>query len=306
MINSIPKDFKDFINQISLNSKEENDIKNKHNGLTNMIKEDSPKGYKIIKTRLSGSYSKHTVLNEFEENKIPDVDVIVIIEKNNNSVEQICLDFFNYFKEKKGKVTSNIRQQSNSIGIIYSNISVDIVIGIIEQNELKICSHKRNCWITSNSLKHVEYMTIKNEKYEGFSYYDLMKLFKYINKEILNNKLKSYTLEQLVHQCSPQPRAGLRLHQAFAETLNNMTKISTIDEIRDCCDINKKGYDDKDILVYRYFREEIQYYSELAKKAITGDRKKWQDIFGDRFPKQPEIIVKNEREYDESQTPWCN
>ncbi len=305
MNNTLTSDFNKFIETISLDAKDEEDIKRKHNNLTNMIMNDKSTGYKILKTRLSGSYAKHTVLNEYNVDKLPDVDVIVIIDECDKNVDEINDDFLKYFKEKKGKVTSNIRQQSNSIGIIYSNISVDMVIGKIKNNELKICSNKKHTWISSNALMHIDYMIKKNKEYEGFSYYSLMKLFKYLNKEQLNNKLKSYTLEQLIHKCCPIPTIGLRLYQAFEKTLSNIKKISSITDIRDCCDESKVGYDDKDILVFEGFIEEIANYSDLARKAIEGDRKKWEDIFGDRFPRQPNKIVKNEANYDKSQTPWC-
>lgn len=305
MYNSLTDDFNEFVKKISLNSKEEQDIISKHNGLTEMIKQEPPTGYKILKTRLSGSYAKNTVLNEYEEGKLPDVDIIVMIEANNKSVDEINTDFFNYFEGKKGKVTSDIRQQSNSIGLIYSNISVDMVIGIMDNNELKITSDKQHDWIKTNCIKHIDYMIKKNKEYEGFSYYSLMKLVKYLNKEIISNKLKSYTLEQIVHHCAPRDRVGLRLHQAFAKTLYNIANISSINDIKDCCDESKKGYDDKDVLCFPLFIEEMQKYSELAQKALNGNRKKWEEIFGKIFPEQPKEIVKNEAKYDKTQTPWC-
>lgn len=305
MSNSLTEDFNKFVEIISLNSKEEEDIKSKHNSLTNMIIADPPKGYNIVKTRLSGSYAKHTVLNEYNVDKLPDVDIITIIDSCDKSVDEINADFLNYFEDKKGKVTPNIRQQSNSIGIIYSNISVDMVIGILKDDKLKICSNKKHDWISSNALIHIDYMIKKNKEYEGFSYYSLMKLFKYLNKEQLNNKLKSYTLEQLIHKCCPIPIVGLRLYQAFAKTLDNIKEISSIMEIRDCCDEDKDGYDEKDVLIFDSFKEEIANYSDLAKEALDGNRKKWEEIFGDRFPCQPNEIVKNEANYDRSHTPWC-
>lgn len=155
MSNSLTEDFNKFVEIISLNSKEEEDIKSKHNSLTNMIIADPPKGYNIVKTRLSGSYAKHTVLNEYNVDKLPDVDIITIIDSCDKSVDEINADFLNYFEDKKGKVTSNIRQQSNSIGIIYSNISVDMVIGILKDDKLKICSNKKHDWISSNALIHM-------------------------------------------------------------------------------------------------------------------------------------------------------
>ena len=118
MCKSLTEDFNDFVAKISLNSKEEQDIISKHNGLTDMIKREQPEEYEIVKTRLSGSYAKHTVLNEYDEEKLPDVDVIIIIESNGKSVDEINSDFLDYFEKKKEKVTSNIRQQSNSIGLI--------------------------------------------------------------------------------------------------------------------------------------------------------------------------------------------
>lgn len=305
MYNSVQKDFDDFIKKITLNKKEKEDIIEKHNHLTDMVKQAPPVGYKIVKTRLSGSYAKHTVLNEYDETKLPDVDVILLIEANDKSVDDINSDFLTYFEAKKGKVALNVRQQSNSIGIIYSNISVDMVIGVIENDILKITSDKKHDWLETNCLKHIEYMEARNKDYEGFCYYDLVKLIKYLNKEVLEHKLKSYTLEQVIHQCAPKDSVGLRIYQAFSKTLDNISNLTSITDIRDCCDKNKNGYDEKDEEIFVEFIEEIRNYYQMSQEALTGNRKKWQEIFGERFPEQPNTIVKNEGEYDKTQTPYC-
>lgn len=305
---NLTEDFNSFVEEISLNRIKVDDIISKHNNLTNMIKDNPPEKYEIVKTRLSGSYAKHTVLNEYDITKKTDVDVIIVINTNEEDVDVINDDFLSYLKSKKENVVSEIRQQSNSIGLIYSNISVDIVLAKETNNKggIRITSNKRHDWVESNSLLQIDYMKKRKSEYEGFSYYSLMKLFKYLNKEVLDVKLKSYTLEQLVHQCSPKPRVGLRLYQAFAETLDNISKLSTISDIRDCCDKNKDGYDEKDINIFDLFLSEIRGISQLAGEAISGNRKKWEEIFGNRFPTQPSIQVKCGVNYDKKQTPWSN
>ena len=306
MSNTLTDDFERFVKEISLDKSKVDDIIAKHNGLTDMIKSNPPDGYSIKKSRLSGSYAKHTVLNEYDKNKKPDVDVIVILDGSSLDVDKVNKDFFNYFQEKKATVVSEIRQQSNSIGLIYSNIGVDIVLALDSgNNNISIASNKMHDWIDSNALKHVEYMEKQNGKYEAFSYYSLMKLFKYLNKEIFKYKLKSFTLEQLVHQCAPAPKIGLRLYQAFEQTINNIANLGSIDEIRDCCDESKKGYDEKDKPYFNLFLTQARDYSKLASDAVHGDRTKWEEIFGDRFPKQPSKKVINEANYDKKQTPWC-
>lgn len=305
---TLTEDFDSFVEEISLNKTKIDDIISKHNSLTKMIKDNPPEKYEIVKTRLSGSYAKHTVLNEYDIKKKPDVDVIIVINTNEEDVDVINDDFLSYLKSKKANVVSEIRQQSNSIGLIYSNISVDIVLAKETNNNggIRIASNKRHDWVESNSLLQVDYMKKRKSEYEGFSYHSLMKLFKYLNKELLDVKLKSYTLEQLVHQCSPKPRVGLRLYQAFAETLDNISKLNAINDIKDCCDRNKEGYDEKDINIFDLFLSEIRDISQLASEAISGNRKKWEEIFGDRFPTQPSLQVKCGANYDKKQTPWSN
>ena len=79
------------------------------------------------------------------------------------------------------------------------NIDVDIVLA--KQNDdgsIRITSDKNHTWIDSNCLKQIDYITEQNQTY-GFGYKKLMKLFKYLNKEILNNKIKSpKTINQLL------------------------------------------------------------------------------------------------------------
>lgn len=306
-MNKITDDFDSFVSEISLNKTKKEDIISKHNSLRNMIESNPPDGYDVEKIYLSGSYAKHTVLNEYDKNKKPDIDMIVIIKETTNNVDTINSDFLSYFNDKKDKVVSNIRQQSNSIGLIYSNISVDIVIAIYDSKNdlLKIASNKQHTWIESNALKHVDYMKKQSRKYEGFSYYNLMKLFKYLNKEVYDTKIKSYTLEQLVHLCAPNPNVGLRLHQAFVKTLNSINDLSSIDEIVDCLDSTKLGYDEKDVNVFNNFMQQIAESNNLANKALNGNRKNWEKLFGERFPVQPNTKIVNNADYDKKQTPWC-
>ena len=128
MVKTLTKDFETFIDTISLDKKLKNDIIDKHTSLTNMIQEDYPDGYNINRTRISGSYGKDTEINEFDPNKNPDVDIVVILDTDLDNVEQINKDFYDYLVDKKASVVQEVRQQSNSIGLKYKNIDVDIVL----------------------------------------------------------------------------------------------------------------------------------------------------------------------------------
>ena len=67
----------------------------------------------------------------------------------------------------------------------------------------------------------------------------------------------------------------------------------------------KPGYDDKDKNSFLSFKEEINILYKKSLEAISGDRKKWEEIFGGRFPEQPDKKVENNNQYDKKQTPWC-
>ena len=82
-------------------------------------------------------------------------------------------------------------------------------------------------------------------------------------------------------------------------------RIKNIEDIKDCCDSSKKGYDDKDKNGFIYFKDEINELYKKSLDAINGDRKKWEEIFGSRFPEQPVKKVENNNQYDKKQTPWC-
>lgn len=306
MVKTLTEDFESFINTISLDKKLKNDIVYKHTSLTDMIKQDHPDGYNINRTRISGSYGKDTEINEFDPNKNPDVDLVIILNTDVDDVEQINKDFYDYLVDKKDSVVQEVRQQSNSIGLKYKNIDVDIVLAKDNNDgSIRITSNKNQSWIDSNCLKQIEYMTKQNQKY-GFGYKKLMKSFKYLNKEILNNKIKSYTLEMIVHQCVPKNRVDLKLWTAFSETLGNIVSLSSIDDIKDCCDSSKPGYDDKDKKNFLFFKNEIETLYQKSLEATNGDRKKWEEIFGARFPEQPDKKVENNNQYDKKQTPWCH
>lgn len=307
MVKTLTEDFDAFIDIIDQDKKIKNDIIDKHTSLTDMIKQDHPKGYNINRTRISGSYGKNTEIKEFDPNKNPDVDIVIILDTEIDDVKQINKDFYDYLIDKKASVVQEVRQQSNSIGLKYKNIDVDIVLAKDNKDgSIKITSDKKQSWIDSNCLKQIDYMTEQNKKYTTFGYKKLMKLFKYLNKEILNNKIKSYTLEMLIHQCVPSNRVGLKIWNAFSETLGNIVNLESIEDIKDCCDSAKNGYDDKDKNIFSHFKNEIFELYKKSLDAINGDRKKWEEIFGNRFPVQPEQKVKNNNQYDKKQTPWCD
>ena len=218
MVKTLTEDFETFIDTISLDKKLKNDIIDKHTSLTNMIQEDQPDGYNINRTRISGSYGKDTEINEFDPNKNPDVDIVVILDTDLDNVEQIHKDFYDYLVDNFSSVVQEVRQQSNSIGLKYKNIDVDIVLAKDnEDGSIKITSDKLQTLIYSNCLRQLDYKTEQNKYYTTFGYKKLMKLFKYLNKEVLNNKIKSYTLEMLVHQCVPTNRVDLKILNAFSE-----------------------------------------------------------------------------------------
>lgn len=307
MVKTLTEDFDAFIDIIDQDKKIKNDIIDKHTSLTDMIKQDHPKGYNINRTRISGSYGKNTEIKEFDPNKNPDVDIVIILDTEIDDVKQINKDFYDYLIDKKASVVQEVRQQSNSIGLKYKNIDVDIVLAKDNKDgSIKITSDKKQSWIDSNCLKQIDYMTEQNKKYTTFGYKKLMKLFKYLNKEILNNKIKSYTLEMLIHQCVPSNRVDLKIWNAFSETLGNIVNLESIEDIKDCCDSAKNGYDDKDKNIFSHFKNEMFELYKKSLDAINGDRKKWEEIFGNRFPVQPEQKVKNNNQYDKKQTPWCD
>lgn len=307
MVKTLTEDFDAFIDIIDQDKKIKNDIIDKHTSLTDMIKQDHPKGYNINRTRISGSYGKNTEIKEFDPNKNPDVDIVIILDTEIDDVKQINKDFYDYLIDKKASVVQEVRQQSNSIGLKYKNIDVDIVLAKDNNDgSIKIASDKKQSWIDSNCLKQIDYMTEQNKKYTTFGYKKLMKLFKYLNKEILNNKIKSYTLEMLIHQCVPSNRVDLKIWNAFSETLGNIVNLESIEDIKDCCDYAKNGYDNKDKNIFSFFKNEIFELYQKSLDAINGDRKKWEEIFGNRFPVQPGQKVKNNNQYDKKQTPWCD
>ena len=86
MVKTLTEDFDSFIDTISLDKKLKNDIIDKHTSLTDMIKEDHPDKYNINRTRISGSYGKDTEINEFDPNKNPDVDIVVILDTDLDNV----------------------------------------------------------------------------------------------------------------------------------------------------------------------------------------------------------------------------
>ncbi len=303
-MNKISDDFNNYIDSITIAQRDIDDIVAKHNSFREMIQKNPPEGYSIERIRLSGSYAKGLVVKDEDKKSKPDVDMIIIFKNMNYNISKIATDIEKYLNEKKGNISKNIRKQSNSFRVEYENIDLDIVIAREINGKLEIASFKNNTWQESNCLKQVDYYKNINDNYK-YDYKGLMKIFKYMNKNILKYSIKSYTMEMFVNQCVPKSSI-MSIQEAVLETLIEMNRITNIAEIKDCVDKNKSGYDIKDFFHFSSFKAEISLICGTMEMALNGNRKLLEEIFGEKFPKQNDVIVKDRSTHEKKHTPYCN
>jgi len=122
----LPSYFGEFITNISLTSKQVDDLSKAHRTLRERLKNDKELSEIIKSTFLQGSYIRFTAVRPKSEMN-PDVDVIVVTNLDKDLyTPQEALELFIDFLDKyyKGKY----RIQGRSMGISMSEVDLDVVV----------------------------------------------------------------------------------------------------------------------------------------------------------------------------------
>ncbi|AXV36810.1 MAG: nucleotidyltransferase [Methanobacterium sp. BRmetb2] len=118
--------FKDFLHEIRLTDDQVTDLKNEHEKLRGLLKEDDELSDIIVHTFLQGSYRRSTIIKPKNDNN-PDVDVVVVtrLDKNKYTPAE-ALHMFEPFLEENYE--NNYRIQGRSLGINLDIVDLDLVV----------------------------------------------------------------------------------------------------------------------------------------------------------------------------------
>lgn len=194
----------DLVTSIEPSKSQKDNAKRSNNYLREVL-DSGNMASRIIDSYLSGSYSRDTAVNP-----IDDVDIIFIIDPKEwiSSLESFLLmrpspeAVLNTFEKaiRYRYSDSSLRVQRRSVRLKLYHLNLDVVPGIIEDNEkktIRIPDIESDAWILTAPKRHQDIATNVNITRNGM-FKPLVKLLKWWNSNLPSTAtFKSFTIETI-------------------------------------------------------------------------------------------------------------
>lgn len=241
-------------------------------------------------TFLSGSYARHTAIND-----INDVDVICLVDIDKSMTEpELVLAWTQSILDKYYTKT---KRQGRSIGAqAAKGVWLDIVPGTpINSDDGPMWIPDRNAdeWVATHPKGQIQSSKDKNKSTDGY-YVQVVKLMKFWRDRLPTEscRLKSYILESLIHGSIGSPSAhaiavvnvleGIERSYAWYRDLNTVPTI--VDPAYTSVNVAKHW----ELQDFKDFMNQVKSAAGTARKALDNtdegeSRKLWRQIFGSKF-----------------------
>jgi len=241
-------------------------------------------------TFLSGSYARHTAIND-----INDVDVICVVDIDHTITEpEVVLSWLNgVLKDYYSKT----RLQGRSIGASHENgVWLDIVPGTpmsADDGPLWIPDRDAKVWVQAHPKGQIAASTAKNKATDGY-YVPTAKLLKLWRDRLPTEKSKpkSYILETLIHQTIGYPSSYARAVVNVLEGIENSygwyRGTGMVPQLPDpgypSVSVAKRWSSDD----FSAFLDQVKPAAQSARQAFDAtdeaeSKKLWRKLFGSSF-----------------------
>lgn len=283
-------DFKCLLSSIQPGDQDVSNAKAAHEKVREQLRTDTESKDAHKDTFLSGSYARHTAIND-----INDVDVICVFDIDRSITDpEVVLAWTQsvlarYYKETK--------RQGRSVGAQGAKgVWLDIVPATLmatDDGPLWIPDREAKEWVATHPKGQINAAVDKNKTTDGF-YVQVVKLMKFWRDRLPTEscRLKSYILESLIHASigSPSSHAtavvnsleGIEHSYGFYRN-TNMTP--TIPDPGYPSVNVAKHWQPKD---FTEFMEQVKTAATTSRKALDStdeaeSRKLWRQVFGQKF-----------------------
>lgn len=288
-------DFDKFLSNIEPSSTTVSYISSVQNNLRDYLKDHISYSEIYVDSFLSGSYAKHTCIRPAMGDKKRDVDIVIVTNHclNDNSSE-VLDELLEAIQESSKYKTA--KMQHHSIGIVLSQISVDIVPVIQDDYGLYyVCDSETGEWNKTDPKGHKEWSTAVNQS-NNLAYKPLVKIFKWwrrIHCPEGTKYPKGITLEKLVADNLGDTKQSIEnllietmqnIISAYKEEYVDQGLLPIIDDPSEKILENNllEGYSFED---FSSFVCKIEKHVELLNSNGTGNDI-WRTILGDEFPNE--------------------
>ena len=161
---AIQGDFKAFLSDIEPSKSTVERIATAHNALrSHLASHDSFKRY-CIGTYLSGSYAKCTSIRPVKDDDLRDVDVVVETAFSKADSPRFVLEALRDAIQES-RYYSSVRIQSHSVGVLQSDLKIDVVPLVEDGGRWYIGCVDDGSWTETNPRGHLEWSTNDNWQY---------------------------------------------------------------------------------------------------------------------------------------------
>lgn len=283
-------DFKAFLSSLQPSDDDVADAKSAHEKVRDQLRTDSESKEAHKDTFLSGSYARHTAIND-----INDVDVICTVDIDHTiTTPEVVLAWIQGILTRYYKET---RPQGRSVGAkAAKNVWLDIVPATpvsAEDGPLWIPDRDAHQWVQTHPKGQIAAGLDKNKTTNGY-FVQVVKLLKSWRDRLPTEscRLKSYILETLVHQTIGSPSshavAVVNVLEGIERSYGAYRNTNYVPSISD------PGYSSVNVAKrwpaneFTDFMVQVKSAAATARGAFdssdeTASRKLWRQLFGSQF-----------------------
>lgn len=283
------KDFDKFLSDIEPSESTKKDIARYHRTLRDYLENHDEFGPHCIKTFLSGSYARHTMVRPSLHDGKRDVDVDVVTDFGFDDSPGAVLEQLESALSERAAY-GKTRLQSHSVGIEMEGMGIDVV-PLIEDSEgkLYVANSKTDEWDRTDPKGHKSWATEVNKGFDG-AFKPLVKIFKWWRRQnVGDEKLpKGITLEKIVADSLPEEhdtteRDLLVAMQTIVDEYGDIVddgRVPVVDDPTVQGNDLAEGYTNDD---FKSFVDKLRAHLDLLESEGTSNAT-WRKILGDRFP----------------------
>lgn len=286
----LASDFKALVSSIEPTDQHVANAKAAHETVRQQLRTDSEFKEAHKETFLSGSYARHTAIND-----INDVDVICIIDVDRLiTAPDVVLA---WTQSILAKYYMETKRQGRSVGVqAAKGVWLDIVPAtpIAEDDgPLWIPDREAKVWVATHPKGQIKAATDKNKATDGY-YVQVVKLMKYWRDQLPTEpcKPKSYILESLVYRTIASPSSHavgvVNVLEGIESSYGAYRGTGVVPSIPD------PGYASVNVAKhwkpaeFNAFMNQVKPAAVTARKALDSkdeaeSRKLWRQLFGSRF-----------------------
>lgn len=289
--------FTTFLKDIEPSATTKSDASSAHTTLRKALRADEGIKPHYKTDFLSGSYKRDTAIRPRVRNGTqdrPDVDIIVVTNHCLDGDPESVVDLV--FEALKRADYSPVRRQARSIGLETPKADMDVV-PLIEpyEGQYYIPDRKEEAWLQTNPPGHTSWTTQTNDKADG-RFKPTVKLFKWWRREnpTVGKRPKGFVLEVIAAECMDYDETHYgKLFVRMLETIVSKYQLyvdaSVVPTVKDPSMPMNNVLSGISFDAFLGFFNKVKAHAELGRETLELDddekaTKKWQEIFGDRFP----------------------